>query len=117
MNFTYQQYGRMIDLLKSKGYAISSYLNYKDNEKCVILRHDVDNDPEKALELAKYENAVGVKSTFFVLLTSPFYNVFSYETNKIIRKIASLGHDIGLHFDELNYTEDSYSVCGGGYRT
>lgn len=45
----------------------------------------------------------GVKSTYFVLLTSDFYNVFSGTSKKGLEKIRSLGHEIGLHFDEMQY--------------
>ncbi|MDE5639191.1 MAG: hypothetical protein K2I47_05285, partial [Odoribacter sp.] len=46
-----------------------------------------------------------VKSTYFVLLTSDYYNVFSKESYSCIRKILSCGHEIGLHFDEVRYPE------------
>ena len=45
----------------------------------------------------------GGKSTYFVLLTSDFYNVFSEASRKGLEKIRSLGHEIGLHFDEMQY--------------
>lgn len=47
----------------------------------------------------------GIKSTYFVLLTSDFYNVFSRKNTDCLKQIISLGHDIGLHFDELNYPD------------
>lgn len=47
----------------------------------------------------------GVSSTYFVLLTSDFYNIFSSRSYRTIREIADNGHDIGLHFDETSYSE------------
>ncbi len=105
MQFTYDAYHNLILLLKSNGYQIANYDNWNDTEKCVILRHDIDYDLRKSLEMAKLENKLNVKSTYFVLLTSDFYNVFSKNSIEILSEILSCGHDIGLHFDELNYPE------------
>ena len=103
--FTYQGYAEMIFLLQQNGYEISDYHKWEDVEKPVILRHDIDNSPEKALQLARLENKLSVRSTYFVLLTSDFYNVFSKHTEDALREIAKQGHEIGLHFDEKRYPE------------
>jgi hypothetical protein len=71
--------------------------------KPVILRHDIDFDIGKALKLAKIEAEKQIQSTYFILLNTNFYNVFSSETNKTIKEISKLGHEIGLHFDETRY--------------
>ncbi len=68
-----------------------------DNQ--TIWRHDVDFSPHRALAAARTEAAAGVASTYFVLIVSPFYNLFEDEIGKIFREIAKLGHDIGLHYD------------------
>lgn len=47
----------------------------------------------------------GVSSTYFVLLTSDFYNVFSRETMDMLNFIIECGHTIGLHFDEARYPD------------
>lgn len=67
---------------------------------------------EKALEMAEYENKIGVKSTYFVLLTSDFYNLLSKKNLDIISKIIKCGHDIGLHFDEMRYDEQEKTTTG-----
>jgi len=74
------------------------------------MRHDIDFSLEKALEIAKIESNMGVKSTFFLLITSNFYNVFSLEAEKIIREIISLNHKIGLHFDETRYDNNDFNL-------
>ena len=103
MDFTYDWYVQLINTLKDNGYCFSNYLNYKRYNKTVILRHDVDFSLEKAREIAKLEHENNIKSTFFVLLSTNFYNIFSKESNEIIKEILNLGHDIGLHFDEKRY--------------
>lgn len=105
MHFTYQAYGDLLELLRSHGYACCSYDNWKEYPRCVILRHDIDNDIGKALTLAKLEKELGVSSTYFVLVTSDFYNVFSAKSGKLLRELSACGHSIGLHFDEVRYPE------------
>ena len=74
----------------------------------MILRHDIDTDIEKAYRMAELEKNLNVSSTYFVLITSNFYNVFSYENKKFLKSILECGHEIGLHFDEKRYPE----ICG-----
>ena len=103
MEFTYAAYRDMIRLLKEKGYRFCNYHHYATDERCVILRHDIDNSLDKALRLAEVEWEEGVKSTYYVLLKTDFYNPAAKKANEKIRRIAALGHDIGLHFDESVY--------------
>lgn len=103
MRFTYQCYGELLKKLKDHGYQTADYESWRQKERCVILRHDVDNDIHKAVEMAVFEQEQGVASTYFVLLTSNFYNVFSGESCEALHKIMDCGHQIGLHFDEVRY--------------
>jgi hypothetical protein len=103
MNFTYTAYEKMLSLLKENNYEICNYENHQRSNCCVILRHDVDLSLEKALRFAELEFNKGVQSTYFILLSTSFYNLFHRKSNDIIKKIRSMGHEIGLHFDEVNY--------------
>ena len=105
MQFTYDSYRNLIILLKNKDYVVSSYHNWEDKKRCVILRHDIDYELSKAVEIAEIEKTMGVNSTFFVLLTSDFYNVFSKKSCNVLKGVLSLGHEIGLHFDEVRYPQ------------
>src|SRR5205807_7382332 len=64
----------------------------------IALRHDIDFAPSYSLEMAKLENAAGIRSTFFVLVDGQFYNPLQPDIISQIRQIHSLGHEIGLHF-------------------
>lgn len=103
MEFTYDAYRKLLKRLDDKGYRFASYKNWGSIERCVILRHDIDIDIDKAVRLAAIEKAGGVQSTYFVLLTSDFYNVFSRKSSDGLKRIIADGHTIGLHFDETNY--------------
>ena len=109
MDFSYSAYINLLAILREHGYRFIGYDSWRNSEKSVILRHDIDNDIYKALELAFLEkNAFGgkgVTSTYFVLLASDFYNAFSARNRQLLRRIVCLGHEIGLHFDETCYPE------------
>lgn len=109
MDFTYEGYSTLIQLLKDSGYVFSDYHKF-DFQKTVILRHDIDSDISKAVVMAEIENQLNVKSTYFVLVSSDFYNVFSKKNTECLMKIRELGHEIGLHFDEVKYSDEDVSI-------
>ena len=78
----------------------------------MILRHDIDYDLRKALMISEIEASYGVSSTFFILLTSDFYNICSKRSIRVINKIKQCGHHIGLHFDEAKYGIDDSNRDG-----
>jgi hypothetical protein len=69
----------------------------------LVLRHDIDISPIAALTMAKAEHDLGIKATYFVLLSSEHYNSFDGKNTAIIRQISKLGHEIGLHYDIEKY--------------
>ena len=74
-----------------------------DGGKLFLIRHDVDFDLQLALDLALFEKEIGIKSTYFILTTCESYNVLAEKNKEILKKIISLGHEIGLHFDPTLY--------------
>lgn len=105
MEFTYNGFCALIRTLLECDYNIIPYGVPCDGKK-VIMRHDVDNDLKKAAEFAEVENQISkgkVVSTYFVLLSSPFYNLFTKESRDYLRRIIVCGNEIGLHFDETQY--------------
>jgi len=100
--FTFDWYREFLERLRSTGYRFLSFDDEPDDGG-VFLRHDVDLSPRSALDMARLEADVGVTSTYLFLLTSPLYNPFEGEQREQIREIASLGHDVGLHFSTHQY--------------
>ena len=111
ISFAYSDYRALINSLHERHYAFVDYHNYEKNTRCVILRHDIDNSIDKSVKLAELEAELGVKSTYFVLLTSDFYNPSSKKSIEGLHRIQKLGHEIGLHFDEMAY-DDLEDVVG-----
>ena len=105
VEFTYSAYKNLMNLLQTGGYRVCSYHNWQDAARCVILRHDIDSSLDQALELARVEQKLGLSSTYFVLLSSDFYNVASRSSRDKLRALREMGHEVGLHFDEKAYPE------------
>lgn len=53
--------------------------------------------------MASFEKSLGVSSTYFVMLTSEFYNPAAAANAELLNQIFQMGHKIGLHFDETKY--------------
>lgn len=109
MQFTYEGYKNLLAKLKGKGYQFVNYKNWMNSEKTVILRHDIDNSLKKAVILSEMEKDICGAATYFILLSTNFYNVHSKESRICIDNIIENGGIIGLHFDETQYdikTED-----------
>lgn len=104
-NFSLKHYFDVLNPLK-KTYAIGPIGEFpilKKRKKFLMLRHDVDFSLDYALEMAKAEKNKGLRSSYYILLHSFFYNPFEENNTAIIKKIIELGHEIGLHYDTTFY--------------
>lgn len=103
-NFTLKHYEEICNIIAKSRYKICFFNDTLDKlENILILRYDVDQSLDQSIEMAKIENKYNIKSTFFIWLRSPFYNIFEKKYTDIIYNIIKLGHQIGLHFDESTY--------------
>ncbi|MBI4647021.1 MAG: hypothetical protein HY738_10635, partial [Bacteroidia bacterium] len=105
-DFTFKEYRELLEIA-SQNYIFRNFTNFQENENFIIWRHDVDFSLINAWELAKIEKEYNIKSTFFILLHSEFYNPLEYNSYKMLNEIKNSGHDIGLHFDSHFYKADS----------
>ena len=107
--FSLQHYLNVLNSVK-KNYSIGTvgeYQNLSKKKKFIILRHDVDFSLDYALEMAKKETQENIRSTYFILLHSFFYNPFDEKNTSNIKKISKLGHEIGLHYDSSFFPKSS----------
>jgi hypothetical protein len=96
-SFTESEYRRLLDMAREK-YQFCSFGDSADRPS-VVWRHDVDHSVHRALAIAKLEAERNLRCVYHVLPTSRYYNVLEPETSAMLREIAALGHEIGLHFD------------------
>ncbi|MBI5403563.1 MAG: hypothetical protein HY959_09180 [Ignavibacteriae bacterium] len=97
-DFTRKNYLKILRTARMN-YRFVFYGSQRVLSKTIYLRHDVDFSMNSALALAKIEKKLNIKSTYFILPHSDFYNLLEPEITGIVRRIIKLGHRIGLHFD------------------
>ena len=96
--FTTTEYRRLIEAAVGR-FRFVRIGEHAGVEGIALWRHDVDYSPQRALALARVEAALGAVATYFVQMSSRLYSPLEPDTATVLREIARLGHDIGLHFD------------------
>lgn len=100
MNYDKQSYRLILESAIGQDFEFVDFLTMdvgRSKKRQIILRHDIDGSPDIALEMAEIDAKCGLKSTFALLLSSPFYNPFTAANIKAISQIRQLGHNIVLH--------------------
>jgi len=116
MDFTQATYKNLLVTLKSKDFSFlsfESYLQYKNRPftsspslPFTIIRHDVDRIPQNSLKLAQLEHSLGIKGTYYFRIVPESYDL------EIMNQIASLGHEIGYHYENVDLTMQQFANSG-----
>lgn len=112
MEFSKTGYQTLLETALDAGYRFipfDSTLHLKQGNLC-LLRHDVDVNLAAALEIAKVESTLGIRSTFFLMLRSPLYNLMGRANSRIVQEIIQLEHRIGLHYDDGFCLDKRHSI-------
>ncbi len=108
--FTHDAYRTLITTLGERNYVFSTFSQAEEllqyRRPFVLLRHDIDFDLECALKMAEIEASVSIQSTYFFMIRTEHYNVFSEAGTDLINRILALGHHLGLHFDCAAYPQN-----------
>lgn len=81
--------------------TVSEYISGKPDEWSAILRHDIDRKIKNALRTAELEQGMGIHASYY------FRYPYTFKP-EIIRKIQSLGHEIGYHYEVMSKTKGNY---------
>jgi len=73
----------------------------------VALRHDIDHNLDLALELAHHEHRRGMRATYYLLHTHPYWGDRDFAAK--CRQLVDYGHEVGLHVNVL--TEWATGQC------
>lgn len=95
--FTEAAYANLLDRAAVRYRFIDYSVEVREN--VCIWRHDIDYSPHRARALARIEAARKLRCIYHVLLDSSHYNIFEPKIVGILKEIAGMGHEIGLHFD------------------
>jgi hypothetical protein len=106
LDFTLDKYRALCKAAADSQYAVlgvKSYLTMPNlPPKFIILRHDVDRKPDKAVRMAEIEREYGLKSSYYFK-----YNRKVFQPN-LIKKVADAGHEIGYHYETLDKARGDY---------
>ena len=97
--YSISDFKKLIKILLSK--KLKPTTNWKNylTTNTLLLRHDIDFDIDYAHKLATVEKTLGVRSTYFFMLSSNMYNLFSIRNQLLIKDIIKMGHKISVHYD------------------
>ncbi len=101
-DFTLKKYRDLLSALKetqSRFLTVREFIQNDSNPEengIIILRHDVDLKPENSLQTAIVENSMGIRGTYYFRIIPQTLHP------DIILKIASLGHEIGYHYEDMD---------------
>jgi hypothetical protein len=100
-DFTYATYRQLLNLFlrTHRNLTCSDLPVSEPTSPYFVLRHDIDYSPEAALRMAEFEASFGIRATYFLLLSTPYYNLLSKENCTLPKRLVELGHDVGLHYD------------------
>ena len=98
MDFTVKKYQELLKALIAQEYTFQTFNDFlkTPNSKAVMLRHDVDDLPENSLRFAKIQHELGIKGVYYFRAVPQSWDV------KIIKEIASLGHEVGYHYETMD---------------
>lgn len=114
MDFTIKTYELLLRSFISAGYSIlgySTFIRTAPQGKYIILRHDVDELPTNALKMARIENKLGIRATYY------FRIVRKSNAPEIIKEIVSLGHEIGYHYEDLATASGDFEKAISSFST
>jgi len=110
--FTYDGYSELIRDYIAAGYRFGAFRDALpaaalEGQPLVLMRHDIDFDLGKARAMAEVEREEGILATYFFLLRTDHYNLFSKPGSAEVERILRMGHQLGLHFDCAAYRPDA----------
>ncbi len=106
-DFTPATYCLLLDELSRKGYAFCTFEEFMTGQpsRAVVLRHDVDKHPHRALVIAELEHARRITASYHIRVTS---DRGVHAEASILEKITGMGHEIAYHYEDLSRALDKF---------
>jgi len=100
-DFSLACYSSTLQAYLADGYAVTSFRDYlaDPHAKHMVLRHDIDNDIQQAIRVARADAKAGCTSTFFLRVHARGYNLLSLPSLVCIQEMEALGHEVELHLE------------------
>lgn len=106
--FSPEGYRGILHRALALGYRFTTFREFMPpfDRPALLLRHDLDHSLRSAAALAEWERELGTPATYFVQVACVFYNLLAPESREIVRRLTTLGHEVGLHYDAQRYQGD-----------
>jgi hypothetical protein len=97
--YSRESYCHLLEVALKKGYQVLGFLDGEDvSGGRIYLRHDVHSSLGPALELAAINRSLGLRGTFFLLLRSQSYNLFSPWVLDSAQRLFAHGQRLAFHY-------------------
>ena len=106
--FVYKNWNGFCKKLNEEGFnsiCAKTLLEEETQQPFIILKHDVETNPSKALKLAKIENKYSHRGTYYVQA----YLLKNEKNIKILKEIEKLGHEVSYHHDVMDSNKGDIS--------
>lgn len=110
--FRWSDYNLLMEKLSGGKFTvlpINEMRQHYDPTRVVVgLRHDMDFNAFRGLEMADIEKSFGIRSTYYVLATAEYYGQLNHNgvirntgMDSLYKRISNRGAEIGIHNDLL----------------
>jgi hypothetical protein len=98
-DFSIEIYLCLLNELQKSGYHFQTFFDFlqQPEKRTIILRHDVDDRKQNALRFARIQYERGIKGTYYFRMVPKSFD------QGIIRAIASMGHEVGYHYEDMDF--------------
>ena len=106
--FSLEYYDKIIKEAINNGYTFMTlkefFTSNHKNSKIFILRHDLDQKAHSLDNMLNVEKKYNVKSSIFVRPLTNEYNIYGYNTFKMLTNAQKEGYEIGLHTSFVEFS-------------
>lgn len=104
-DFTPDTYCLLLRTLADRGYVFCTFEQFMTGQpsRAVVLRHDVDKHPLRALAIAELEHERQAKASYHIRVTS---DRGVHAEASVLGKIIGMGHEIAYHYEDLSRALD-----------
>ena len=110
--FLYSDWQKICKFLSNDFNCIRSdqILDQPENKKWIVIKHDVETNVKKALDIAIIESQHNICSTYYV-------QAYLLKNNKKdLLKISSLGHEVTYHYDVLDSNKGNFELATSEFK-
>ena len=113
-DFTLKVYRSLLEAFLQAGYRFQTFEEFMEQPaegKVVVMRHDVDELAWNALKMARIENDLNIRATYF------FRIVKQSNVPEVIKSIVALRHEIGYHYEDLSSAKGDMDKATESFKT